>query len=215
MTDYSSAIDAVQRRVGGRVLDSGEARSVSLSRTFSAAIDDVWDACTNPERIPRWFLPISGDLRVGGRYQLEGQAGGTVERCDPPNGFRATWEFGGDVSWIELRLSAIASERTRFELEHIAHVDVARWLEYGPGAVGVGWDLLLAGLEIHLRTHQPLNAQDAADWNASPAGKLFVRQVSERWGAASAAAGTDAAEARAAARRTTAFYTGEEPPPGA
>ena len=33
-----------------------------------AAIDDVWDACTNPERIPRWFLPVSGDLRLGGRY---------------------------------------------------------------------------------------------------------------------------------------------------
>ncbi len=213
MPEFTSAIDAVQRRVGGRVLEGGDARTVSLARSFDAAIDDVWDACTNPERIPRWFLPISGDLRVGGRYQLEGQAGGTIERCDPPHGFRATWEFGGDVSWIELRLSAESAARTRFELEHIAHVEVARWLEYGPGAVGVGWDLLLAGLDVHLRTHAPLNPQAVADWNASSEGKQFVRQVSERWSAASIAAGTGAAEAQAAADRTTAFYTGEPPAP--
>src|SRR5882724_8555264 len=29
-----------------------------------------WDAMTNAERIPRWFLPISADLRLSGRYQL-------------------------------------------------------------------------------------------------------------------------------------------------
>src|SRR5262249_28991872 len=110
-------------------------------------------------------------------------------------------------------LSAEAPERTRFELEHIAHVDVARWLEYGPGAVGVGWDLLLAGLDVHLRTQQPLNPQEVADWNASNDGKQFVRQVSQRWCAASIAAGTDRAEAEAAAQRTTAFYTGEPPTP--
>ena len=211
MTDFSSAIDAVARRVGARVVDSVDARSVSLTRSFSAPIDDVWDACTNPERIPRWFLPVSGELRVGGRYQLEGHAGGTVERCDPPHGFRATWEYGGDVSWIELRLSSETSERTRFELEHIAHVEVARWLEYGPGAVGVGWDLLLAGLDIHLRTAQPLDPQQVATWNASDEGKQFMREVSQRWGAASIAAGTPPAEAEAAAQRTTAFYAGEPP----
>lgn len=38
----------------------------------------MWDACTDPERIPRWFLPISGDLRLNGRYQLEGNAGGAI-----------------------------------------------------------------------------------------------------------------------------------------
>ncbi|HEY2595152.1 MAG TPA: SRPBCC domain-containing protein, partial [Chloroflexota bacterium] len=95
MTDFTSALDAVQRRVGAHVVDGADSRSVTLSRTFAAPVEDVWDACTNPERIPRWFLPVSGELRLGGRYQLEGNAGGTIERCDPPHGFRATWEFGG------------------------------------------------------------------------------------------------------------------------
>ena len=44
----------------------------------------MWDACTDPERIGRWFLPVSGDLRLGGRYQLEGNAGGEILRCEPP-----------------------------------------------------------------------------------------------------------------------------------
>jgi uncharacterized protein YndB with AHSA1/START domain len=72
-----------------------------------------------PERIPRWFLPVSGELRAGGRYQLEGNAGGTIERCDPPTGFSATWEFGGSVSWIEVRLTVTGNGGTRLELEHV------------------------------------------------------------------------------------------------
>jgi Activator of Hsp90 ATPase homolog 1-like protein len=108
MTDVTQQINEVQRKVGTRVLEAGEARTVTISRTYAAAIEDVWDACTNAERIPRWFLPVSGDLRPGGRYQLEGHAGGTIERCDPPASFLATWEYGGEVSWIEVRLTAEA-----------------------------------------------------------------------------------------------------------
>ena len=138
MIDVVHQINAVQRRVGSRMLAAGEARVVTISQTYPASLDDVWDACTNAERIPRWFLPISGELRLGGRYQFEGNAGGTVERCEPPHSFAATWEFGGEVSWIEVRLTAESDDRTRFELEHIAHVDDQRWAEFGPGAVGVG-----------------------------------------------------------------------------
>ena len=91
--DVNEHISAVRRQVGTRTLEAGQARVVTLSRTYGAPVDDVWDACTSVERIPRWFLPITGDLRVGGRYQLQGNAGGTVERCEAPNSFGATWEF--------------------------------------------------------------------------------------------------------------------------
>ena len=104
MIEVEEQINAVRRRVGSRVLEAGEARTVTISQHFGAPVDDVWDACTNAERIPRWFLPISGDLRLGGQYQIEGNANGTVQECDPPHSFAATWEYGGEVSWIELRL---------------------------------------------------------------------------------------------------------------
>jgi len=156
MIEVAHQINAVRRQVGTCMLEAGEARTVTISQTYDASIDDVWDACTNPERIVRWFLPISGDLRLGGRYQLEGNAGGKIERCDPPNSFAATWEYGGDVSWIEVRLAIEPKSGTRFELEHIAHVDDERWAEFGPGAVGVGWDMGLMGLALHLSSEQPV-----------------------------------------------------------
>jgi uncharacterized protein YndB with AHSA1/START domain len=62
-------IDAVRREVRGRY-------TVVLSRVYDAPVADVWDACTDPERIPRRFLPVSGDLQPGGRFRLEGNAGG-------------------------------------------------------------------------------------------------------------------------------------------
>jgi uncharacterized protein YndB with AHSA1/START domain len=208
MIDVDHQISTVRRRVGSKVLEAGEARTVTISQTYDAALDDVWDACTNPERIPRWFLPVSGELRLHGRYQLEGQAGGLIEKCDPPRSFAATWEYGGDISWIELRLSSETDGRTRFELEHIAHVDDERWAEFGPGAVGVGWDLAVMGLSLHLASGAKVDPDAVAAWNASEDGKRFVTLSSEGWCDASIAAGTDPPAAGGARDRTTAAYTG-------
>lgn len=213
MIDVKHQINDVRREVGNRVLEAGEARVITVGQTYRGSLDDVWDACTNPERIPRWFMPVSGDLQVGGRYQLEGNASGTVERCDPPNGFGATWEFGGETSWIEVRLAEQPDGRVRFELEHVAHVADELWAQFGPGAVGIGWDLALIGLALHLAGEEPMDPQQSAAWTASDDGRQFVALSSEHWCQASIAAGTPATEAQAAAERSTAFYTGAEPAP--
>jgi uncharacterized protein YndB with AHSA1/START domain len=205
--DVTQHINAVRREVGSRTLDAGEATVVTLSRVYDTALEDLWDACTNPERIPRWFLPVSGELRLGGHYALEGNASGTIEACDPPNGFRATWEMFGEVSWIELRLAPEDAERTRFTLEHIAHVDDERWAQFGPGAVGVGWDLGLLGLALHLAGGGERPPEADPQWAASDEGRRYMTESSESWREASVAAGTPEADARAAAERTTAFYT--------
>ena len=213
MIDVKHQISEVSREVGSRVLQAGEARVLTISQTYDGSLEEVWDACTNPERIRRWFMPVSGDLRVGGRYQIEGNASGTIERCDPPNGFVATWEFGGQNSWIEVRLSARPGGEVRFELEHVAHVDDDVWVKFGPGALGVGWDLTLMGLARHMSGGERKDPGQAAMWMASDDGRQFVALSSDLWCEASIAAGTSASEARAAADRTTAFYTGSEPAP--
>lgn len=212
MVDVQRQINAVERTVGTRELTSGAAHVATMTQRFAAPIEDVWDACTNRERIPRWFLPISGDLEVGGTYQLEGNAGGTVEHCDPPRSFGATWEFDDEVSWIEVRLRD-ADGGTRFELRHVAHVPDEAWAEYGPGAVGLGWDLGLLGLASHLGEQESGVGPDERAWAASPEGVLFMTLGSEAWFEASVAAGTPELEARAAADRTLAAYTA--PPPEA
>ena len=210
MIDVTHQINEVRREVGSRVLEAGEARVTTISQTYKGSLDDVWDACTSAERIPRWFLPVSGDLRLGGRYQLEGNAGGTVQRCDPPNSFAATWEFGGQTSWIEVRLVEQPDERVRFELEHVAHVSDELWAQFGPGAVGVGWDLAVLGLALHLAGDRSVPPEAGAAWVVSEQGRHFVALSNELWCQASIAAGTPAGEAEEAAGRTFAFYTGAE-----
>jgi uncharacterized protein YndB with AHSA1/START domain len=182
---------------------------VIATRRYDTDRDDLWDALTSAERIPRWFLPISGDLRLGGRYQFAGNAGGEITRCEPPRLLSVTWEYGGGVSWLTVTLAEDASGGTRLELEHIAHVDDNLWDRFGPGAVGVGWDLALMGLARHLASGAPVDRAAGMAWSASQEGKSFMRASSEAWGEASIAAGTSEAAARAAAARTSAFYCGE------
>jgi len=210
MTDAIDELEEVKRDVGTRRLADGEGRTVMITRTYSAGVEEVWDACTNPERIPRWFLPVSGDLRLGGHYQLEGNANGTIELCEPPRRLSATWEFGGMVSWIELRLDEEAHGRTRLQLTHITPAqDDGHWAQFGPGATGVGWDLALMGLGRHLSSGERVDPDQAAAWSASEEGREFISLCSRRWGEAAIAAGAPADAARAAAGQTTAFYLGE------
>jgi uncharacterized protein YndB with AHSA1/START domain len=207
MIDVAHQISAVQRRVGTRTLEAGEARIVVISQTYDAAVEDVWDACTNAERIGRWFLPVSGELKPGGRYQLEGNAGGTIERCDPPEGFFITWEFGGEVSWVEVRLTAAAPDRTQLEIEHIAHASDEMWAQFGPGAVGIGWDSMILGLSLHLSGAPAMDPAQGAAWAASDEGRRFMTLSGERWCAAHIASGGDEAQARAMSERVIAAYT--------
>lgn len=204
--DVDHHINAASRTVGARTLEAGEARVVTISRTYDEQIEDVWDALTNAERIPRWFLPITGELRVGGRYQLEGNAGGVVERCEPPRAFDATWEFGGGASWIEVRL-AEEGAGTRFTLTHIALVDDETWEQYGPGATGIGWDGALLGLTLHLATGAANDPAEAVAWSMTEQGIGFNRLSGERWHDADVAAGNDPEVARERANLAITAYT--------
>ncbi len=211
--DIAQSIGAVTRTVLEREHNGRPARVIVATRPYDAEITEVWDAMTNAERMPRWFLPISGDLRLGGRYQLQGNAGGEITRCEPPRHLAVTWEFGGEVSWVDVQLSEMSNQRTLLELEHVAHVDNERWEQYGPGAVGVGWDMTLLGLGQHLATGATLDPKAAMAWLGGDDGRQFVSQSSEDWCRASVGCGTEAAKAKASAARTTAFYTGQPEPP--
>jgi uncharacterized protein YndB with AHSA1/START domain len=207
--DPAATLGAVIREVAEREYGGKPARVVIAARSYDTDMDDLWDALTSAERIPRWFLPISGDLKVGGRYQFQGNAGGEITRCEPPRLLSVTWEYGGQISWLTLRLADESAGRTRLELEHVAHVEGDLWDRFGPGAVGVGWDLALMGLGRHLASGAAVDRAAAMAWSTSDEGKSFMRGSSEAWGRASIVAGTDEAAALAAAARTSAFYTGE------
>ncbi len=211
MIDIVREIEAVQREVGEGRVPAGVGRSLRLQRDYDAPIEDVWDAVTNPERISRWFLPISGDYRLGGRYQLEGNAGGEILACERPHRFKVTWAYGevagdADVSELEVRLSAVDGGTTLVELEHVAVVPEEPWLEYGPGAVGIGWDQGMLGLTLHLRGE---SVGDPIAWQLSTEGREFATKSSEAWGEANRVAGADSATVARGVANSTAFYVPE------
>ncbi|MBB4381080.1 Uncharacterized conserved protein YndB, AHSA1/START domain [Bradyrhizobium sp. Rc3b] len=208
--DVARVLGLVTRSVRNFEKDGKPASVVTLTRLYDTSVDDLWDAVTSTERIPRWFLAVEGDLELGGRYQLKGNAGGTITACTPPTHFAATWEFAGAVSWIDVRLAAERGQ-ARLTLEHIATIE-DHWNQFGPGAVGIGWDLALAGLERYVATGASVDHETAEAWMASPEGKDFMTSSGEFWRAAHVASGVDPDEAKQRSDRTIAFYRGEMPP---
>lgn len=197
---------AVTREVALRAHEGRPARVMITTRTLDASPDELWDALTSPERISRWFLPISGDLRAGGRYAIEGNASGSILYCAPAEALSITWEFGGDRSWVTLQLEAESAGRTRLRLEHITHMNEPMWLQYGPAAVGLGWDLTLRGLSRHLARVPPRSAAEAEGWLSSAEGRAFVLHCAEGWRDAAIAVGVDPRVAAEGAARTASIY---------
>jgi uncharacterized protein YndB with AHSA1/START domain len=209
MKDVLDELAAVHRVMGKGSVPAGEAYTVELRRRYDAEIEDVWDAITSAERLPRWLKPVTGDLRLGGKYELEDMGHGEILRCEPPRLLKVSWLYGPDAdAWegtseVEVRLASGASGDTEFELIHAAVVDPHFFPTYGPGAGGVGWDLgllalarLLAGDEI----------ENPAEFNKSPEGREFTRRSAEDWGQAHLAAGGGPEQVAAAVEATTKFY---------
>jgi uncharacterized protein YndB with AHSA1/START domain len=209
MTTPMELPGAVDRRLGTTVREGRELRRLTLSRRYPTTADDLWQALTDPERIPRWFLPVTGDTGVGGRFQVVGNACGEVLACDPPRSFQITWEYDAHISWVTVTLTP-AGDATGFVLEHDAPVDPERWATYGPGAVGLGWELGLLGLLQHLETGTAVDPQAFGAWMATPEALVFMTGCSDAWVEARVAAGDDPEESRAAGARCTAAYTGQE-----
>lgn len=137
-----------------------EDEKLVIRRHYKAGREDVWDAITTRERLVRWFLPISGELRPGGRYQLEGNAGGEIVRCDRPSEIVLTWEIGEMNTDVLVRLDA-DGDSTVLTLTHSPMPG-----EFVSGT-GVGWELGLVALEKYLAGELPEGR--AVDWIAASA----------------------------------------------
>ena len=206
--DIAAHIGAVTRTVTSRDEQGQKTRRVVAARTYDTTQEDLWDCVSNPERIPRWFAPVTGDLRLGGRYQVQGNAGGEILECAAPRHYKISWEYGGNTSWVDITIDPVSPKAARLTLEHTSHETDEQWQQFGPGAAGIGWELGFYGLARHIGTRSSVAGDDGMKWMMSDEGKAFMRQSSEAWGEAAIAGGADPATARAAAARTTAAYTG-------
>jgi uncharacterized protein YndB with AHSA1/START domain len=209
--DYSGPLGMEDRFVKDTEYQGQEVRVVSGARIYNAEIEALWDVVSNAQRIPHWFGTLSGELKLGGRYQLEGNAGGEIARCDAPSAFDVTWEFGGSVSWVTVRLESV-NAGTRLTLEHLMAKDEKsekHWAEYGPGATGVGWEFGFLGLGLYLSTGEPVVESETNAWAATSDGKTFIRECAREWAEAHVRAGEGRTLAESMATKTAAFYCGE------
>ncbi|HYO33879.1 MAG TPA: SRPBCC domain-containing protein [Nocardioidaceae bacterium] len=95
----------------GRIDQDGDIRTLRLTRTFRASIDDVWAAVTEPERLERWIGTWTGDPadgRVG--FRMTAEEGEPVEEemeireCEPPRRLALVSHVGVQLWQLELDL---------------------------------------------------------------------------------------------------------------
>ena len=184
MIDIVNQINATHREIGSHPVATGEGRSLLLRRSYDAAIEDVWSACTEPDRISRWLAPIDGDLRLDGAFQLKDNAGGKILRCEEPHLIKVTWALGeGMPTEVEVRLTHGEAGGTILELEHSSPAEIIDELvrTYGPGGtigIGGGWDLTLLALDLFLNGTR----FDPATWEDTPEAKEFATRSCRAWG---------------------------------
>lgn len=122
---------------------------VRVEEVFDTRPDDLWQACTDPERLGRWIAEVSGDLKQGGQIEARFTTGwegtGTIEVCEPPRRLVVlTREPGDDTDHVVEATLAPEGHRTRLIIEERG-VAVGQLAEYG-----TGWQIHLEDLVAHL-----------------------------------------------------------------
>jgi Activator of Hsp90 ATPase homolog 1-like protein len=194
--DLAKQIGAISRRVEQQHSETGEVVTVTLERRYPAEVADVWQAITDPERVRRWFLPLAGDLRPGGRFQLEGHASGDIMTCEPPRHLLVT--FGGESSIVDVLLSG-DGEQTLLTLTHSVPIELAGSTA-GALYVGPGWDGALLGIGLYLAGE--VSGDPVAAANSPEVQDFNVRSIQE-WVAAVETSGKADADAIAAAQQAS------------
>ena len=66
--DVAAHLGAVARVVEDRMHNGETMRVVIASRAYDTSVEDLWDALTSKERLPRWFAQVMlssfGDRRI-------------------------------------------------------------------------------------------------------------------------------------------------------
>ena len=171
-------LNETQRTVALTAASGDAAVQVRLVHHYEALPADVWAALTDPVALARWFLPVTGDLQVGGAFQFEGNAGGEVLACVTGRVLRVT--YGGPTSVVVARLDPGVSGGTTLTLEHTVPLSMPG---SGAGALSVApaWEMSVVGLGLYL-------AGDVVDnpvtWENSPGMQRFARLSIDAWAVA-------------------------------
>ena len=173
-------IESTTRDLGRRLTAVGLGHSVRLRRRFDAPIQAVWAAITEPAQLEKWEGRVSGDLRAGGDYQLEGNSHGAILACNKPHHFAVIWDSTGDPTELDVRLAEAPDGGTLLELEHVAVIPD----EYvaGVGQFASNWELGMYLLDEYLHDTLPPEALDwAVGERLTPALEALISRSDEQW----------------------------------
>jgi uncharacterized protein YndB with AHSA1/START domain len=127
--------------------------AVRVEDVYDTSIEDLWQACTTPERLGRWIAHVSGDLREGATvhavFTSTWSGPVRIEACEAPHHLLLTSDPGGDdESQVEAWLTA-EGQRTRLVVEE-------RGLPVGAlHFFGAGWQVHLEDLRRAITSRGP------------------------------------------------------------
>ncbi|MEW1954844.1 SRPBCC family protein [Terrabacter sp. NPDC080008] len=131
----------------GRVERAGDQVAVVFDRHYATSPEDLWEACTDPDRLARWFAPVSGDLREGGDFTIHFDASDTpqcrVRTCSPPKRLVWEWPVGDAATLVSAEITPDA-DGARLVLRH------ERLTPPQAAGYAAGWDTYVRRLEADL-----------------------------------------------------------------
>jgi uncharacterized protein YndB with AHSA1/START domain len=135
--------------------------AVRVEDVYDTGIDDMWQACTTPDRLARWIATVDGDLREGGTVHAtftstwSGRA--RIDVCDSPHHLLVTMEPGtDDETELEAWLTA-EGDRTRLVVEERGLPTAALHFH------GAGWQVHLEDLGRSLTDDAPVHPDGWSD----------------------------------------------------
>ncbi|MEO7783039.1 MAG: SRPBCC domain-containing protein [Terracoccus sp.] len=131
--------------------------AVRVEDVYDTDIDDLWQACTTPDRLGRWIAHVSGDLHEGGTAHATFTSTATgpvrIDVCEAPQHLLLTMEPGtDDETTVEAWLSAEESG-TRLVVEERG-LPVGKLPFYGSG-----WQVHLEDLARSLVEDAPVHPE--------------------------------------------------------
>ncbi|MBW8731079.1 MAG: SRPBCC family protein [Terrabacter sp.] len=145
-------------QVLGRIDRDGDEVVVVFDRHYATAPDDLWRACTEPDRLARWFAPVAGDLSQGGEFTIHFDDGDVprcrILTCERPTRLVWEWPIGGVRTVVTVEVGA-DGEGSRLVLRH------ARLTDGQVAGYAAGWDTYVRALDAHV------DGTPAPDWGAT------------------------------------------------
>lgn len=136
--------------------------AVRVEDVYATDIDDLWAACTEPDRLARWIASVSGDLVQGGgftaRFTSGWEGNGRIDACERPTHlFVTTWEDESrdQESTLEATLTAVDGGTRLVVVE--SGVPLEQIASYG-----AGWQVHAEDLAAHVAGQE--RDEDQARW---------------------------------------------------